>query len=238
MKNSHLILLAAGQGRRAKQRLPKQFIGIESQISLLELTLENAQRAGKWRDITVVSREQNLKEVTSALRHFPDLNCLITNGGSGRLDSAVRGLETVEPQECEFVMIHDVARPHTPPELMHRVLNALNGSSFDCAWPLTPPGNAIFVSKDGALSRFTDSNLVMVSTPIALKSSVVRNVREAGLVGDGPMVGALLDLDLSWTSVPDSLLNFKVTTANDLSVAHSLGRRIRELEATDEYEIH
>jgi len=142
-------------------------------------------------------------------------------GGEHRSLSVRAALRAVEGDP---VIVHDAARPMVTPDLVRRVLEALEDA--DCAIAAAPVTDTIKEARDGSVVRTLDrAGLWAVQTPQAFH----RDVLERALDQDDDVVAAATD-DASLVEAMGGTVriveapreNLKVTTALDLQVAELL----------------
>ncbi|HSG55336.1 MAG TPA: IspD/TarI family cytidylyltransferase, partial [Paracoccaceae bacterium] len=137
------IIVAAGRGTRAGGDQPKQWrvlAGrrvIDWSVALFHGT------AGI--DLTVVVLHPDDLDL-----YTPPPGVMVTTGGASR-DASVRcGLSALEGAGVTRVLIHDVARPCTPPAVIAEVLAALDKAP--AAAPGLPVTDALWRAEDGTVT--------------------------------------------------------------------------------------
>jgi 2-C-methyl-D-erythritol 4-phosphate cytidylyltransferase/2-C-methyl-D-erythritol 2,4-cyclodiphosphate synthase len=144
-------------------------------------------------------------------------------GGPGRLASLHLAAEHLarDRQPDQVVVVHDGTRPFTPPDLFAHVVAALHG--HDAAWPAASVANAVLLRDDADTSSpwlpGRSSDVLACATPIATTLEAVCRAMAARTGDEGALITGLIRLGLDWATVPDSPLNFKVTTERDLQDA-------------------
>jgi 2-C-methyl-D-erythritol 4-phosphate cytidylyltransferase len=148
----------------------------------------------------------------------------VIHGGAERHDTLAAALAIVRP-ECEFVAVHDAARPCLPRE----VVDAVFAAARECgaAIPAVPVADTLKrLDPDGRDVEATvpRGGLVAVQTPQAfrldlLKEAYANRARIAGITDDAQLVEAL---GHPVRVVEGSPFNLKITRAADLKVAAAL----------------
>lgn len=125
------IILAGGQGERFGKEGGKQLVEIAGK-PILTWSAEAFDAVGDIGLMVVVCPEDRHEEyLRRAIDPFPFVTpIVVAPSGSIRQESAFSGLEFV-PDEYEFVVIHDGARPLISPELILHTINTLKGN-IDC----------------------------------------------------------------------------------------------------------
>jgi len=154
---------------------------------------------------------------------------IVRPGGDTRQQSVRIGLKALEG--CDYVLVHDAARPMASPALVRRVIAA--AAQTGAAIPGLPPRDAVKRVEGARLVESLDrSRLVLAQTPQGFRYALLERAHfqaaDAGLVGDddGQLVAAA-GYDVA--VVPGEPTNVKLTTAEDLAVLEAL---LREQEAT------
>jgi 2-C-methyl-D-erythritol 4-phosphate cytidylyltransferase len=149
------------------------------------------------------------------------LDIRVVDGGAERSDSVLRALEVVDPA-CEFVAVHDAARPCLTSELIDAVFEAAR--AHGAAVPGLPVAETLKrVGPDGlAAETVPRAGLVAVQTPQAFRRDLLlrayaNRARGAGsITDDAQLVEAL---GHPCRVVEGSPLNLKITTRADLRLA-------------------
>jgi 2-C-methyl-D-erythritol 4-phosphate cytidylyltransferase len=149
------------------------------------------------------------------------MNIRVIEGGAERSDSIARALEVLDPA-CEFVAIHDAARPCLTPDLIDAVFAAAR--QHGAALLAIPVADTI---KRAGPDRFTTetvprSDLYLAQTPqvferdLLLRAYANRARLGAAVTDDTQLVEAI---GHPCAVVEGSPLNLKITTRADLVLA-------------------
>jgi 2-C-methyl-D-erythritol 4-phosphate cytidylyltransferase len=171
-----------------------------------------------------------LDEVDRIVVVGPRKPVIVKAGGESRQESVRAGLAALG--ECDFVLVHDAARPLATATLVRRVLAAAMESG--AAFPAISPRDAVKRVEGNRLVESLDrTRIVLAQTPQAFSYELLarahREAADAGLVGDddAQLVAAT---GHAVTVVEGEPANIKLTTPEDLGVVEAL---IREQEAAD-----
>jgi 2-C-methyl-D-erythritol 4-phosphate cytidylyltransferase len=146
---------------------------------------------------------------------FPDIK--IIEGGTTRQESVYKGICAIH---CEYVLIHDGARPMITPELIEKVKNAVIQKRAISA--MTKTIDTIKeVDTDGKIIQTIDrTKLYNTQTPQAFEYNLIKSVHEKFLgqnfTDDAGMV-ELFGQDVF--IVEGDYRNIKITTKSDLEIA-------------------
>ena len=166
------------------------------------------------------SRLETAAQEVSALR--PSKPVDVRPGGDSRQASVRAGIAALG--DCDFVLVHDAARPLATPALVRRVLAAAMESG--AAFPALTPRDAVKRVEGNRLVESLDrSRVVLAQTPqcfaYALLARAHREAADAGLVGDDDaQLVAATGHDV--TVVEGEQANFKLTTPEDFAVVEAL----------------
>ncbi|WNV76270.1 2-C-methyl-D-erythritol 4-phosphate cytidylyltransferase [Geodermatophilus sp. DSM 44513] len=151
---------------------------------------------------------------------LPDRVRLVA-GGSSRTASVRAALAAVR-EHAEAVLVHDAARPLTPPEVVARVLAALAGGAPAVVPVLPVVDTTVSVAGDGVVTgTLPRETLRRVQTPQGFARAVLTDAYGrlspgVELTDDAAVVRAA---GVAVTTVPGDERSAKVTVAHDLALA-------------------
>lgn len=219
------IIPAAGRGARIGFKTPKIFLDLGGQ-PLLARTIAIFAASRRISLIQPVLPRTHLRAFRSAILDRGGWSTCrpAVPGGRQRQDSVAAGLRAL-PEDIEYVVIHDGARPFATTALVERVLAAAR--RHGAALAAVPVHDTIKrVAPDLFLDGTVDRrDLWLAQTPQAFSLGLLREAharaRDAGLeaTDDAALVEAL---GHRVRVVPGSRLNFKITTREDLALARLL----------------
>lgn len=212
------IVPAAGSGLRLGAGVPKAFVELGG-VSMVVRTVDGLLGSGVVGRVVVVVP---VSEVTAAASLFPGRPVTVVPGGADRTASVAAGLRAVE-SDVEVVLVHDAARPLTPPDVVARVVAAVR-SGLPAVIPVLPVTDTVKqVDADGVVTATVDrSALRAVQTPQGFRAADLVRAYDGvagALTDDAGLVEALGD---SVHTVAGDPIAFKVTTAWDLHIAELL----------------
>lgn len=215
-----VILLAGGIGSRMRSDIPKQYLPLDNQAIVLHSYFLFAKLTCV-REIVVVC-EPSYQDVFPLFTH-PKIH--FSQPGTRRQDSVWNGLTAASP-DCEWVCIHDSARP-----LLREkdCLNLIEQAKIHGAAVLaTPVQNTIkTATPTGLVSQTLDrSTLWNIQTPQMIRTSLLHEGYAAAraqnnrTVTDDVSLVELLGHPVKLVEGHDS--NIKITTPADLALAETL----------------
>ncbi|MFW2350100.1 bifunctional 2-C-methyl-D-erythritol 4-phosphate cytidylyltransferase/2-C-methyl-D-erythritol 2,4-cyclodiphosphate synthase [Qipengyuania sp.] len=166
------IVVAAGQGLRAGQPLPKQF-AIWRGKPVLRHSVEILLAAGADPLVIAipVGGENATRDALAGLDGFT-----LVEGGDTRQQSVARALAMIA--SAERILIHDAARPNLPPQVIEYLLGALE--IHPGAIPVLPVVDSLSIDTDGVMSGSAPRDqLRRVQTPQAFRFSAIRDAHQA-----------------------------------------------------------
>jgi len=172
--------------------------------------------------LVVVVPPADLDEAGSLLQQYCSLDCLeLVGGGLTRQDSVEKGLQTL-PRDCEFICIHDAARPLATATLLERLLNA--ALEYGAAVPVVELSDTAKVVDEDEMVVSTSPRdyLRLVQTPQVFRAELVRQAyEEAAAHGtqatDDASLVELLGKPVK--TVEGEAANLKITSPPDLVLA-------------------
>ncbi|MFT8972326.1 bifunctional 2-C-methyl-D-erythritol 4-phosphate cytidylyltransferase/2-C-methyl-D-erythritol 2,4-cyclodiphosphate synthase [Zymomonas mobilis] len=172
------LIVAAGQGKRAGEGLPKQYRQIAGK-AILAHAIDNLLAHPEIDTVQVVIADghQTLYQEAVGDRDLPQP----VIGGVFRRDSVINGLKAAHDRGYKRVLIHDAARPFLPKTVIDRLLDALKSSK--AAIPVLPVVDTLVNQEVEAVDR----NLFhRVQTPQAFDLETVIAAHQAWTGSDEP----------------------------------------------------
>lgn len=162
------VVVAAGEGLRAGQPLPKQFAAWRGK-PLVRHSVERLLAAGA-RPVVVVIPDGAQALAGEALAGLDGVRLAV--GGATRQSSVLRGLEALAQDGRGNVLIHDAARPIVPLDVIERLLEAL--ANHAGAIPVLPVVDSLAIDEDGKMAgSAAREQLRRVQTPQAFRFETI-----------------------------------------------------------------
>ena len=224
MKQTYVIIGAAGSGKRMGAPLPKQFLRIGGK-TILEKTVDKFASCEIVKRIVVVTSTEYMsycKELLS--EHIQGDRLDVITGGKERQDSIYRAicyLKDLGIGEEDLVLIHDGVRPYASHDLIKAV--AAKAEETGAAIAAVPPKDTIRHITDGTLER---SKLCSVQTPQGFRYALIEEAFARAFAEGfyGTDDASLVErLGHAVAIVPGENTNIKITTPEDLEVEMRIG---------------
>lgn len=212
------IIVAAGQGLRAGQPVPKQF-ALWRGKPVVRHSADTLAAAGIT-PIVVAIPVGAADIAAAALAGVPGIR--LVTGGATRQQSVRLALEALAGDVPDFVLIHDAARPVLPLAVIARLAAALDTASG--AIPVLPVVDSLVNANDGFMGEpARREDLRRVQTPQAFCYPEIlaahRSWNGAADAGDDAQVARAAGLDIALVDGDEAL--HKLTFASDFAPATS-----------------
>lgn len=177
------IILAGGTGERFGREGGKQLVEIAGK-PILTWSAEAFDAVGDIGLIVIVCPEDRMDEyLKRAVDPFPFVTPVVmAPAGSIRQESAFSGLESI-PDDFEFVVLHDGARPLVTPELILHTINTVKGNlDADGAVVAHPAIDTLKVVEDGVITGTPDRKYFWnAQTPQVFRVGIYRRAHASAL---------------------------------------------------------
>jgi 2-C-methyl-D-erythritol 4-phosphate cytidylyltransferase/2-C-methyl-D-erythritol 2,4-cyclodiphosphate synthase len=155
------LIVAAGSGSRMGGEIPKQFRPLVGKAVLAHAV--DALASHPAIDAVRVVIGEGQEELARQALAGRDVGELIV-GGAERADSVQAGLRAIE---ADVILVHDAARPFCPPDVVERLLKALDQA--EGAVPALPVADTLARAETVLGEPVDRSGLVRVQTPQAFR---------------------------------------------------------------------
>jgi 2-C-methyl-D-erythritol 4-phosphate cytidylyltransferase/2-C-methyl-D-erythritol 2,4-cyclodiphosphate synthase len=206
------VIVAAGQGLRAGQPLPKQFARWRGK-PVVRHSAEALAAAGVS-PIVVAIPDGADRLAAECLAGLPGI--VLVTGGTTRRDSVRLGLAALEAGAPDLVLIHDAARPILPRAVFDRLVDAL--ANHPGAIPVLPVVDSLTEAEGGLMAQPARRELLRrVQTPQAFRYRDIwaahRNWNGSDEPGDDAQVARASGLAVALVEGDERL--HKLTFASD-----------------------
>lgn len=226
MRNA-AIVLAAGSGSRMKSSVKKQYLLLDGK-PVLWYSLQAFEQCPRIDEVVLVCGEQERDWCRTEIvdRYgFTKINQIVA-GGKERYHSVYEGLKALT--DCDYVLIHDGARPFADRELLNRILDDLPQSRASVA--AVPVKDTIKLGgRDGYVERtLPRERLWSVQTPQSFAYPLIRSAYDT-VMQEKPSNLVITDdaMVAEYSGIPVKLIegsydNIKLTTPADLYLAEEI----------------
>ena len=212
------IIVAAGESRR--MGFNKMFADLDGR-PVLERTVAAFERCGAVDDIIIISNPKRQKDLMRVIAEggFEKVSH-IAPGGETRRDSVWNGIRDLK-ENCQFVAVHDGARPWISKEQIVRVLDAaVEHGAAASAHQITDTVKR--ADADGRVTAAIErEGLWAMETPQIFRVDLIKSAYEKVIADDLPVtdeVSAVEHLGQPVFVVANDTRNAKVTFPADLEI--------------------
>ncbi len=210
------VLLAAGSGKRFGEK--KQFVKLKGE-PLFQYSLNTINKIDIITDIALVLPEEDIDRI----KVFSFKNVIKVAGGKERQDSVYNALKQIEG--ADIVVIHDTARPFATERMfIEGVENVKKG--WDGSITAIKARDTVKVVEKGVVKKTLDrENLYIVQTPQVFVYEKLLQAHEKARRENiyGTDDSFLMErAGYKITVNRGSVLNFKITTKEDILLANCL----------------
>jgi 2-C-methyl-D-erythritol 4-phosphate cytidylyltransferase/2-C-methyl-D-erythritol 2,4-cyclodiphosphate synthase len=215
------IIVAAGQGLRAGQPIPKQFAMWRGK-PVIRHSAQALAAAGASPIVAVIPEGADAI-AAEALEGIAGV--LLLTGGATRQQSVCNGLVALEQHGCERVLIHDAARPGLSRAVIDRLLAALD--VHEAAIPVLPVIDSMIGEASGMMAATMPREaLRRVQTPQAFRFEQILDAHRAwqgeANAGDDAQVAQAAGIAVTLVEGDEAL--HKLTVASDFSAPLAASR--------------
>ncbi len=236
MPRTAVLIVAAGKGARAATDLPKQY----ESLGGLPMLRRTVQAFSGYPVQVVIGAGQDAlaARALEGLALPPPVT-----GGSARQQSVRLGLESLERDPPDFVLIHDAARPLVSAAVIAEVVAALEAGA-DGALPMVAAADTLRRrGPDGGWTLVDRENLYRAQTPQGFVfSRILKAHRDhaAQEVTDDMALAELAGLKVQMTQGEEK--NIKVTRKEDFALAEKLiaksNNEVADVRTATGYDVH
>lgn len=225
------IILAAGQGKRMKTKVQKQFLMLQGK-PLLYYSLLCFQKSDEIQEIVVVTGKESIGYCRSEIIEkygFTKVKC-ITEGGKERYNSVYAGLEACSG-DTDYVFIHDGARPFVTEDIIKRTKEG--AVTYGACIAGMPSKDTVKIIDENNMVSVTPerSRVWSVQTPQVFLYSLIKEAHDAarstsmqGITDDAMVVEQYKDTPVH--IVEGTYENIKITTPEDILMAEKILEKI------------
>jgi 2-C-methyl-D-erythritol 4-phosphate cytidylyltransferase len=220
--NYHVVIPAAGQGKRMKAGKNKQFIQLRD-IPVIVHTLRVFEQDSWCEEIILVVNKDEVDQFKKILAsyHIQKVRSLVV-GGAERQHSVYNGLQALK--DTGIVLIHDGARPFVTTESIHRLVKVAHEE--EAAVLGVRVKDTIKRVQDGYIvDTIERSSLWAIQTPQAFLVSLIKEAHEHAQKQSflGTDDASLVEqMGKRITVVEGDYDNIKLTTPEDLWYAEAI----------------
>lgn len=225
------IIVAAGRGERAGGGVAKQWRLLAGR-RLADWTIDRFRRPDIDHIVLVLSESDE-----TGWKSYGDTGLALVAGGADRATSVRNGLISLQDTDIKRVLIHDVARPCLPDEVILSVLRALE--THPAAAPGLPVSDALWAGENGEVTGTRDrTGLFAAQTPQGFRYEDILRAHLARSDGAADDVEVARAAGLPVAIVPGDADNLKITTAGDFARAERILEHKMDIRLGHGFDVH
>ncbi len=230
------LIVAAGKGTRSGLDLPKQYAPLGGR-AVLRHSVETFLSHPGIDGVLVVLNPDHLDLYEAATKGLSLLPWIA--GGDNRQTSVRNGLESLEEQAPDRVLIHDAARPFVTADLIDRCLEGLE--TADAILPALAMVDTVKEAVDNRVIGTLDrERLFTAQTPQCFNYAAILAAHQRFIdepVTDDIALAERAGIDV--LLVPGERDNFKITTADDMTRAEQMiTRALSDVRTGSGFDVH
>jgi len=221
------IVAAGGSGTRMGENINKLFLEI-GEIPVIAHTLLALQKNNYIEDIIISAREEDIIYMRDIVNAF-DISKVktIVKGGQTRGESVLCASKEID-SGCDFVMVHDGARPCITDDVIERTVEAaVEFNAAACG--VKPKCTLKSLTNDGVIEETVDrEKTVEIQTPQVFSKELFKKMYSFDKETIKNATDDCILAEKSGTKIKvteGSYKNIKVTTPEDLEIAEIFLRR-------------
>lgn len=233
LRDTAVVLVAAGRGVRLGMGKPKALVDLAGQPLLRHAALEIA-KLDRLDQVIVAFPADSEHETRGALSDvFPDeVTLSLVIGGETRAESIANALAALG--SATIVLVHDAARSLAPVELFQRVVDAVTDGRSAVIPALRVVDTIKRVAGELVLETVDRDELRAAQTPQGFERSLIERAYQTGDLDHTDDASLVQSLGHQVWFVDGSESAFKITSAEDLAAAElRFGGDIRTGIGTD-----
>jgi len=225
MMHVYAIIPAGGKGKRSGVKTPKQYLKIGGKELIVYALL--VFQKNKLVDEIIISAEPEYFDLLIRLKKKYRLTKIstIVEGGAERQDSVFNALNSLKANPTDLVIVHDAARALLPQNVLTNAISTAKkkGNALVCI----KAKDTLIKGKETVSSYLNRDEIYYVQTPQIFKyndlmKAMNKAYKESFLGTDESMLVSRTGKKIN--IVEGSVLNFKITTKEDLGMFKKLAK--------------
>ncbi|HKL12652.1 MAG TPA: 2-C-methyl-D-erythritol 4-phosphate cytidylyltransferase [Halanaerobiales bacterium] len=225
------IIPAAGMGSRMGIRENKLYLELEDKPVLYH-TLSNFVNNSFIDDIILVLQENEMNRCEKEILTLFNKNknkIKMVKGGKSRKESVYNGIKR-SPDDTDYIIIHDGARPLITQQIINNVIGALENEEAVTTGINVKDTIKVKDSNNYVVKTINRDNLTSIQTPQAFSYDLIKKAHQSTLYDKNITDDAYLIelMNKSVKIIKGSYENIKITTPIDITIAEEILKSRRE----------
>ncbi len=207
--NNYFVILAAGNSKRFKSDIPKQFINYKG-LMLFEHSINKAKKTKLFNKIILVINYNHKKYI----KNFKDNKVKIIFGGNERHISSFKALKFIKKYNPKNVFIHDAARPNFSLKLLYKLNKGLKKDK--CVVPYLTSNNSLKLKYKKNIINLDRTKVYETQTPQCFDYNLLFKITKINKKKVTDESSLFLDAGIKVNFIKGDVSNKKITKFNDL----------------------
>jgi len=209
--NNCFILLAAGESKRFKSKIPKPYHLYKGKALFLH-SIEKSIKSSKFNKIVLVINKNHKKFLKN--KNLKKIKIIV--GGKNRSESSLIALKSIKKNNISKVFIHDAARPNFSIKLISKLFKELKKNK--CVIPVIKTNNSVKFKYKNKIENLDRNKIYLTQTPQAFdyKSLLkLQNVTSSKITDDSNL---FIKANKKVKFIHGEINNSKITTKKDIEI--------------------
>ncbi len=207
--NNCFIILAAGESKRFKSKIPKPYHLYKGKPLFLH-SVDKAVKSNKFKKIVLVINKKHKKFI----KNSNVKNIKIIVGGNNRSESSLKGLNSLKNNKITNVLIHDAARPNFSIKLIYNLLDGLKKNK--CVVPVIKTNNSVKFKDKNVVKNIDRDKIYFTQTPQAFEYNTLLKYQQKTSSRITDDANLLIDSNEKIKFIKGEIKNSKITIKSDL----------------------
>ena len=208
MKNC-FIILAAGESKRFKSKIPKPYYLYKGK-PLISHSLDKINESKKFYKIIIVINNKHKKFI----RNLNLKNVKVIYGGKTRAESSYKALKYIKKYKITNVLIHDAARPNFSIKLLKNILNELKRNK--CVVPIIKTNNSVKYKNNNKILNLKRQNVYLTQTPQGFNYNELLLLQNDKLLNITDDSNLFIEANKKVKFIKGEIKNSKITLKSDI----------------------
>jgi len=207
--NNCFIILAAGESKRFKSKIPKPFYLYRGK-PLFKHSIDKAKESNKFKKIVLVINKKHKKFIKSIKLK----NAKIIIGGKNRSESSLKALKGIINNKISKVFIHDAARPNFSLKLISNLFKGLKNNK--CVVPALKTSNSVKFKEKNKLKNIDRNKIYLTQTPQAFDYKTLLNLQKKATSKITDDANLFIEANKKVKFINGEIGNSKITIRSDI----------------------
>jgi len=222
--NYYLIMPASGIGKRMKSEIPKQYLKLENDLTIIDQCLKTLLEVEKISGFVIALSEKDTLFKSSIYFNHSKL-LAITKGGKERFHSVLNSLNSLNKiaKPNDWILVHDSVRPCVKKSDIEMLINEASNHPTGGILATSVVDTIKQVNVDGEVSTIDRKKLYEAQTPQMFRFGILKSALDNAIKLDNHITDeseAIENLGYSIKIVIGSSSNIKITQSDDLKLAN------------------